>query len=89
MVPYNAPVGLFTLVVGGKAEKSGQSRMTFDFSAEKNLKFFRSSDRCDYWQQLNGRNNLAGETGLRLWFGNVIDGINQANVSEQSTSLNL
>lgn len=85
VVPYNAPVGLFTLVVGGSVDKSGQSRMAFDFSADKNLKTFRSKDQCAYWQQLKSRNNLAGETGLRLWFGNVIEGFNQARV--KSTSL--
>lgn len=88
VVPYNAPVGLFTVVVGGKADKTGQSRMTFVFKADDNLGIFRSSEQCDYPHQLNSRNNLAGETGLRLWFGNVIDGINQADISKKSiTSL--
>ncbi len=86
VVPYTHPgIGLFTIVAGGAVTKNGQSRMTFNFDAEPNLNLFMSKDQCGYLRQLNGRNNLAGETGLRLWFGNLIEGINQARIVKQST----
>jgi hypothetical protein len=86
VVPYFHPApGLFTIVVGGGLDKSGEARMSFNFDAEENLNVFMSRNRCDYAPQLRSRHNLAGETGLRLWFGNVIDGINEARIVKQTT----
>ena len=86
VVPYFHPgIGLFTIVGGGTLEKKGEARMTFIFNADQNLSAFMSKDQCAYQQQLSARNNLAGETGLRLWFRNVIEGINQARIVQHTT----
>ena len=86
VVPYVNPApGMFTLVVGGGVSKTGQARMNFYFMAEDNLGLFMSKNRCDYAQELRGRHNLAGETGLRVWFVSVIDGINKARIVKQTT----
>jgi hypothetical protein len=85
VVPYVTPApGLFTLVVGGGLGKTGQARMTFKFDAEDNIGLFMSENRCAYTQELRSRRNLAGETGLRVWFVNVIDGINKARIPDQT-----
>jgi len=85
VVPYMHRLGLFTIVGGGTLDKNSQARMTFLFDAENNLNVFMSKNQCVYRPQLSGRHNLAGETGLRLWFKNVIEGINQARIEKQAT----
>ena len=87
VVPYFHPgIGLFTIVGGGTLAKSGEARMSFAFKAEQNLNvFMMETHPCAYRQQLSARNNLAGETGLRLWFVNVIEGINQGRIAKQTT----
>jgi hypothetical protein len=84
VVPYNAP-GTFRTGLFGKLAKSGQARITLDFNADTSLAEFMSKNQCDYAQELRGRRNLAGNTGLRLFFGNAIQGVNRANIVEQST----
>lgn len=86
VVPYFHPgIGFFTIEGGGMLQKSGVARMSFNFNGEESLGIFMSKDRCAYSRQISARNNLAGETGLRLWFRNVIQGINQARIANQTT----
>jgi hypothetical protein len=87
VVPYVNPApGLFTVVAGGTLDKSGTARMSFYFYANKDLNVFMSKDQCAYEPQLRSRRNLAGETGLVLWFGSLIEGINQARIEGQAKS---
>jgi len=73
VVPYVTPApGLFTLVV-------------VDFNAEDNIGLFMAENRCAYTPERRSRRNLAGETGLRVWFVSVIDGINKARIADQTT----
>jgi hypothetical protein len=59
-------------------QKSGKSRLLFDFTAGDTIGAFMLENPCTYWRKHSGRHNLAGETGLRLWYGNLIQGLNHA-----------
>ena len=85
VVPHSLGTGTIGFSAG--LVKTGQSRITINFNAEKNLAAFRKSTPkpCDYTPDLTYGRNLAGDTGLRLWFGQLIDGVNRADINKQST----
>jgi hypothetical protein len=85
VVPYHMGMGKFTLGLTGKFDKTGKSRIAIDFDAEKNLRVFMAKDRCAFRRNLSTRRDIAGNTGLDLWFGNVIKGVTEANIVKQAT----
>lgn len=85
VVPYD--LGSSTIGLAAGLEKSGKSRIAIDFDADKNLEKFMARDQCVYSPELRKGRNLAGETGLGVWFGETVRGINRANIEKQTKGI--